>query len=160
MDDILFDSVDKVRFVKRPIPVPYNYRIMYKIAQIVLVIGTCCGKRGCSLEKLHMICMGLVSKDEMCNLIQFTKGKLTNYNLIRFNPAINRAVSFAIGDKIIFRQKNGLFRLTQEGKIFLNEIKHDKDLLLLEKAYLKDISNNLTEERINEVMAEWRVQNV
>lgn len=160
MDNELFDSVKKIHFTKRPIPVPYNYRIMYKIAQIVLIMGTCCGKKGCSLEKLHMISMGLSSKEQMDKLINFVNGKAENYTLIRFEPALNRAVSFAIAEKIIFRQKNGLLKLTTNGKMFINELKQDNELLILEKEYLKCIGNNLTEEKIMGIMTDWRIKNV
>lgn len=160
MNDLLFDTVENICFVNRPIPVPYNYRIMYKIAQLVLIMGLCCGSKGCSLEKLHMISMGLNSKKEMDRLILFVKGVSTDYTLIRFDPSINRAVSFAIPEKIIFRQGNGLLRLTPEGKRFFNEIKNDTQLLTLEKEYLNSIKDYLTEEKIHNIMVDWRTHDV
>ena len=46
---------DTIVFDAKPIAVPYNYRISYKISQLVLILSICSPRGGCSLIKLHMI---------------------------------------------------------------------------------------------------------
>lgn len=159
MADELLSGVEKISIVSRPIAVPYNYRIMYKISQLVLIMGLCCGKKGCSLDKLHMLSLALSSNGEMKKIVEFAKGKSHEYTLIRFDPSINRALSFALAENIVDRQGNGLFRLTGKGKTFLNDIVRDTGMMVLEKENIKLIEASLTEDKINSLKADWRVRN-
>lgn len=159
MDILLADDIEKIRLINRPIAVPYNYRIMYKLAQLALIMGECCRKKGCSMQKLQMLSMGLTSKREMDQLEAFVNNRL-RYPLIRYDPTVNRAVLFALSEKIIVRQSNNLFRLTPKGKTFYSEIAADHQMLIVEKEEIKRISEKLTEDQIKNVMADWRTYDV
>jgi hypothetical protein len=156
---LLPESVNKIRLVNRPIAVPYNYRIMYKLAQMVLIFGNCCGNKGCSMQKLQMISLGLSAKDEMDNLLAYVNGT-NQYPVIRFDPSVNRAILFGLAEQIVLRQANGLFRLTAKGKTFLDEITGDNQLLILEKDSLRQLTTRLTEDMIKNIMADWRTYDV
>lgn len=155
MTFLLPDYIEKIRMVKRPIAVPYNYRIMYKLAQIALIMAHCCGRKGCSMQKLQMISASLLSKDELDKLLAFVNGKL-EYPIIRYDPSINRAISFALAEGLINKQVNGLLRLTAKGKTFTSELMKDNQMLIIEKIALKEIAEKLTEEKISSVLADWR----
>lgn len=147
-EDIVFEA--------KPDAVPYNYRVSYKIGQLCLILSMCCRRGGCSIFKLHMISMALYTKDGMRSLIDFSENRLSSYTLIRFDPAVNRAVKYAMSDGLIFQQANGLFRLTEKGKLFADSIKKEKDILVSEKAFFSDLSNKLTEDTIRKLMNVWR----
>lgn len=147
---------EEIVFEAKPDAVPYNYRVSYKIGQLCLILAKCCGRGGCSIFKLHMISMALYTKEAMKSLIDFSENKISSYTLIRFDPAVNRAVKYAMGDGLIFQQANGLFRLTEKGKLFADSIKKEKDIMVSEKAFLSDLSNKITENRIKELMTVWR----
>lgn len=158
MNENFLESVTKINFIKRPIPVPYNYRIMYKIAQIVIIIGLCCRRGGCSLIKLHLVSWGLNSKKEMDNLSQFANtDKVTTSQYIRFDPALNRGVAFAIAENIIIQQPNGKYKISEKGFKFFTEIMNDQELLTIEKSYLNSISSKLPESKIEALVADWRI---
>lgn len=150
-DTIVFDS--------KPIAVPYNYRISYKIAQIMLVISLSCSRGGCSLVKIHMISMALSSKDSMEKLLDFANGRLIEIPVVRFDPAVNRALLFAFSEKLIVQQKDGKIRLTVEGKNYISAILKDKTLMVREKIFLKQLSTKITEKVISDIMTNWRYQN-
>jgi hypothetical protein len=103
-----------------------------------------------------MISMALYTKSGMRNLKDFSDNKISSYTLIRFDPAVNRAAKYAMADRLIFQQRNGLFRLTEKGKLFANSIKKEKDIMVSEKVYLSELSNNVTEGKIKELMTVWR----
>ncbi|SMD16473.1 hypothetical protein [Sporomusa malonica] len=151
-DEILFDA--------KPDAVPYNYRISYKMAQLCLIISMCCGRGGCSIFKLHMISVGLCTKDDMEELVAFAEDRLTSYTLIRFDPAVNRAIKYAITESLIFQQQNGLFRLTEKGKSLVKKIHNIEDLMVNEKSILTSLSNKLTEDKIKALISYWRYSNV
>ncbi|APC81905.1 TPA: hypothetical protein ACXDAZ_003156 [Clostridium botulinum] len=160
MDEFLLEYVKSVKVEIKPVAVPYNYRIMYKISQLILIIYYCCSSRkGCSLEKLHMISTALTSKADYVKLRSFINGR-QNIIIIRFDPAVNRAVTLALAEKLLYRQVNGLFKLDKKGKKFAEELDKDKTLMVREKELMQRISTNLTEDKINGLMADWRINNV
>lgn len=149
-DEIIFDAKNDA--------VPYNYRISYKIAQLCLILFTNCGKGGCSLIKLHMISMAMCTNKDMTKILNFAEDSSQTYTLIRFDPAVNRAVKYALADNIIYQQANGYFKLTEKGRTFANSIKKDAELMVREKSFLDKLSNKLTEDRIKNLMSFWREQ--
>lgn len=149
-NDIIFNS-------KAP-AVPFNYRISYKIALICSIIGKCCGKKGCSAIKLQMITAATASakaRDELFSLID--KPHATETAIIRFDPAISRALNLALADNVILRQSNGLYRLTDRGKALVASIYKDDTILTVEKRLLSDLSNKLTEDIIHCIESNWRI---
>ncbi|MGG4196533.1 hypothetical protein ABEW50_24190 [Paenibacillus jamilae] len=146
---------DEILFEAKPDAVPYNYRISYKMAQLCLIIEICC-RGGCSLLKLHMISIGLSTKQDMEILKDLAYDKLTSYTVVRFDPAVNHAVRYAIADGLIFQQQNGLFRLTKIGKNYVKRIIKDSQLMSDEKRYLSLLSTMLTEEKIKALTSLWR----
>ena len=149
-NDIIFDA--------KASAVPYNYRISYKIALICAIIGKCCGKKGCSALKLQMINAATTSKkakDELFNLID--NPFITETTIIRFDPAISRAINLAMADEVIFRQSNGLYRLKYKGKALLNAIYKNDETLAVEKQLLSELSNRLTEDIIDRIASHWRL---
>lgn len=153
-NDIIFDAkVDAV---------PFNYRISYKVSLVILIIGKCCGRKGCSAIKLQMISSASATfkkRNELLESVQLSY--LAESTLVRFDPAISRAINFALADELIYRQANGLFRLTTIGKKLLTFIYNDKELMVVEKNFFSDLSNQLTEEMIENFSGNWRInQNV
>lgn len=149
-NEIVFDS--------KPDAVPYNYRISYKIAQICLIISKSCNSRsGCSLVKLHIIASALNTKECMKDLEDFVNDKIT-FMLVRFDPAINRAIKYAMADGLVIQLKNGMFKLSEKGKKLIKQI--DKvEVLEKEKQFLKELGTKLTNDKIESLMSLWRYKN-
>ncbi|WP_299095533.1 hypothetical protein [uncultured Metabacillus sp.] len=155
MDSIIPKNVEIIRINKRAISVPYKYRILYMISQISLILHICGGKRASSLLKVQIISTAISSRKEFEKLITFLNDGKSPLDIIRFDPSVNRGIDFAIAEKIIHRQKNGLFKLSNKGKIFINEIIKDKEIFLLEKKQLNIIADRLTEEKIEQLKTVW-----
>ncbi|QNK58552.1 hypothetical protein [Paenibacillus sp. PAMC21692] len=149
-DEIIFDA--------KPDAVPFNYRISYKIAQLILILEFT-ARGGCSLMKLQMISTALSTTSDREKLWEFANNNTNSYTVVRFDPAVNRAVKYAIAEGLLTQQKNGLFRLAKKGKEFMKIIMKDPNLLSSEKKYLFLLSNKLTEEKIKELTSFWRYTN-
>ena len=80
--------------------------------------------------------------------------------LVRFDPAINRAVKFAFADNLIFQLKNGSFKLTDKGKELVREINADDNLMFQEKKILLKIGYRLSSNKIESLMSLWGYRNV
>lgn len=150
--------VNDIIFEEKVDAVPFNYRISYKVSLICLIIGKCCGRRGCSAIKLQMISSAITTskkREELLASVQLSF--LAESTLVRFDPAISRAINFALADLLIGRQGNGLFRLTSTGKNLVAAIYKDTELMAIEKQFFSGLSNKLTEEMIENFSWNWRV---
>ena len=150
--DIVFDA--------KPDAVPYNYRVSYKVSQICLIMRICGWQGSCSLIKLHMISFALCTRDSMDRLLRFANDELSNPPIVRFDPAVNRALTFAVAYGFIMQQKSGTYKITDRGKNFADQIKFVGDLMTSEIGYLTELSKKLTENKIKELTEIWRVRNV
>ncbi len=151
---------DEIEFDAKPDAVPYNYRISYKLSQICLIIAMCCsGRSGCSLVKLHILSSALNTRDNMDRLEKYINEQ-TAYLIVRFDPAVNRAVNYALVDELILHLKNGTLRLTDKGKALVKEIREDNELMVIEKEFLSKVGKKLTAEKIDSLMSTWRYRNV
>lgn len=145
--EIIFDA--------KPDAVPYNYRISYKVSLLCLIIYSCCGRKGCSLVKLHMISSALSNSKEQKKLYDFCDSSSNTYMFIHFDPVVTRALLYATSDGLITQQVNGLFKLTEKGKTLVNKIIAEKNIFNSEIWYLNSLSTKLTEERISILMKNW-----
>lgn len=146
-------------FEAKPDAIPYNYRISYKISVICLLIHSCCGRRGCSLIKMHIIGSAL-SDDRFKQRLMKSLNSQLQYNfIVRFDPALNRALEFALADKMIVQQGNGTYKLSEKGKKLATTISDDESIFRTEKEILREISLSLTEERIKELSERWKYHN-
>lgn len=150
--------IKKLSFTKRPIPIPADYRPMYKIAIIVLILKLCCRSDKASLLKLHLFSWALASKKHTALLADYiAKNFVGEFSVWGIEPTLNRALQLATAEKIcdIIDGKN--YQLSAEkGLQFFNMIMSDNELLVDEKAFLKSLGKNtITDSRINTMTKQW-----
>ena len=102
-----------------------------------------------------MISYALLSRKNMDNLIEFSD-KMNESVVVRFDPAVNRALTYAVAYGFVVQQQNGNYKLTDQGKSFAERIKLAGDLMVTEIRELTDLSKRLTETRIKELTEIWR----
>lgn len=147
--DIVFDAkLDAV---------PYNYRISYKVTQLCLIMRICGRGDVCSLIKLHMISFALISRGNMMRLVDFVEGTGST-PIVRFDPAVNRALTYAIAYGLIERQQSAKYKLTNRGQRLAEQIMIVGDLMAVEISDLKMLAKKLTETKVNEIVDRWRVK--
>ena len=155
-----FFLTDTIEFDSKPDSVPYNYRISYKVAQVCLIISSCCsGRSGCSLLKIQIFSNALNTKENMYSLKEYLMEK-KSFILVRFDQSVNRAINYAIADDLLYPLKNGTLHLSNKGKLFVTKIKNDKSLLIDEKAYLEKYGKLLTNKKIESLISTWRYNDV
>lgn len=121
--DIVFDA--------KPDAVPYNYRISYKVTQLCLIMRICGRGDVCSLIKLHMISFALISQENMRKLLEYTDGTGTA-PIVRFDPSVNRALTYSIAYGLIEQQPTAKYKLTERGHQLAEQIKIAGDLMVIE----------------------------
>lgn len=151
-------KIKKLSFVKRPISIPADYRPMYKIAIIVLILKYCCRASKSSLLKLHLFSWALTSKRHALLLSEYINdGYKGDFSIWGIEPALNRALQLATAEKIceIIDGKN--YVLTNDiGLKFYNKIAADKELFNEEKTFLLSIGKSkITDSKINAMTKQW-----
>ena len=146
-------------FDAKPDAIPFNYRISYKVSLICMIIKVCCGRRGCSLVKMHMIAAAVSDREYEEKLKRYLQTQIPGTLVIRFEPSLNRALEYALADGLIAQQVNGTYKLIDRGKVLVKEIQNDDAIFRYEKKVLEEIQCDLTEEKIKSLMEGWRYQN-
>ncbi|WP_146021737.1 MULTISPECIES: hypothetical protein [Anaerotruncus] len=156
MEDISL-QYDNIVFDAKPDAVPFNYRISYKVTQLCLIMRICGRGNVCSLIKLHMISFALISQVNLMRLIEFAEGT-GSVPIVRFDPAVNRALTYAIAYGLIERQQTAKYKLTDRGQRLAEQIAVVGDLMVVEISNLKLLAKKLTETKVNEIVDKWRVK--
>lgn len=146
-------------FDAKPDAIPFNYRISYKVSLICMIIKVCCGRRGCSLVKMHMIATAVSDREYEEKLKRYLQTQIPGTFVIRFEPSLNRALEYALADGFIAQQVNGTYKLIDRGKVLVKEMQNDDAIFRYEKKVLEEIQCDLTEEKIKSLMEGWRYQN-
>ena len=141
MEDISL-QYDNIVFDAKPDAVPFNYRISYKVTQLCLIMRICGRGNVCSLIKLHMISFALISQVNLMRLIEFAEGT-GSVPIVRFDPAVNRALTYAIAYGLIERQQTAKYKLTDRGQRLAEQIAVVGDLMVVEISNLKLLAKKL-----------------
>jgi hypothetical protein len=91
----------------------------------------------------------------MNRLIEFAEGTGAA-PIVRFDPAVNRALTYAIAYRVVEQQRTGNFKLTDRGKKFADRIKLVGDLMATEISDLNTLAKKLTESKVKELVEMWR----
>jgi hypothetical protein len=143
----------RTAFRKRHFPVPADYRTVYKMGLILLVLDKASSGTKASLSKLHFLIWALKSRRNR----EFIRGILQSgdtSNVVSWGiePALNKALQFAIAEGLIDFASDR-YRLAEKGKVWLKEIKADKSLLSEEKVFLQEIGKqNVSEIFVNNLI--------
>ena len=108
---------------------------------------------------MHIIASALSDNRFYEKLKKFLNSHLQYEFIVRFDPALNRALEYALADELIVQQGNGTYKLSANGKELAKRLADDKEVLENEKTILEDISLNLSEDRIKEISERWKYTN-
>lgn len=154
-NSFLPNEITGIEFKTRPEPVPYNYRISYKVAQLCLILFMI-KKGGCSFLKLQMISVALSSEYDMIQMQSFINGELPDYSIISFDPSVNSALLYARAEGLIeFQSSNDKFKLTEKGVNFATEIYNANEIMAKEKINLKQIVGKISDKSITDLFRKW-----
>jgi len=148
MPDPLIPELDvPVIFRQRPISVPGDLRPAWRISVIVLMLRKCCLQGRSSLRRLHVLSWAVRDAQVANALVRAIGGETPpDTVLVRIEPALNRAVDFAIGEGLLRRQSSDRVELTADGKDFAQDILSNTLVLGYEKQFVERIRFTVTED--------------
>lgn len=148
--------MDKITFTKRHIPIYPEYRPLYKISLLLLILKKCCRANKSSLLKLHLIYWGINKDDNLKEITNLISKKSFDLQFWSIQPSLNRALDFAIASNLCLRIGDR-YELGEKGDKFVSLIIKDNELLSKNKYRISKIEKRVTETIINNLTKEWKL---
>jgi hypothetical protein len=145
-------------FSRRPVPVPGDLRIAWRVALILLMLGHSRSNRA-SLAKLHIM-NDAIRSDRHSRLIPVASGHHTvpAWNF-RVEPAFARAIDFVIGENLATWTKatgRAALQLTKSGTAAAKSVMGLEDALSEERAIVSELAKTITETTVAGLLGEGR----
>lgn len=143
-------------FQRRPVPVPGDLRIAWRVALIIVMLGSSRANRA-SLAKLHIINHAIRSgqQDRLKKMLSSSHTAVP-WNL-RVEPAFARAVDFVVGEKLAIWTKatgRAALQLTKNGVDAAAAVMGIEDALIEERAIVADLAKLITETGVGALLGE------
>jgi len=144
----------QVTFKRKPVPIPADYRPLYKIALVLLILDRNSRGKKASIMKLHLFSWALkseISKDRLINALEL--GTLPD--IWSFEPSLNRALTFAEAEGLceVVNKKN--YKITKKGKEFLDMVINEQDVFKTEQEFLNKVGLKVGETTIQNTIKKW-----
>lgn len=141
-------------FNRRPTPLPADLRPLWRITLILLILLYSRGQKA-SLQKIHVLNWASKTEENRRLLINYMNGEVQKNKIIpRIEPSLNRAIDFAVAEKLIDIQNGKSLQLTAKGLVVANEIDEDADCFLVEKIFFQQIKKFVSETNIDN-LSNW-----
>lgn len=139
-------------FRRRPIAVPGDLRPAWRIGLLMLLLKKCCRHSRSSLTRIHVLDWAVRTPDNQPPLLALLSKAVTPDSLmVRFDPALNRAIDFALGEGLMQRIAGSRIELTRNGDVLANDIIKDEALYPAEKSFVDEIRQQVTEGLVDQV---------
>ena len=139
-------------FSRRPLAIPGDLRPTWRIALIVLLLKNCCRGGRSSFARLHVLSWGIRTLESQSELKAAAEGDIPlSAVIVRFDPFLDRAIDFAIGEKLVIHRGGKLVELTEDGRRLAAEVQRDRSLLAIEKDFMSSIRYVVSETLVNQM---------
>lgn len=151
-------------FQPRPKAIPCEIRPVWRMYAVALMVEKCWGSKA-SFEQLHVLNWAMRTRESRSAFLQFLDGKRSpNQTIVRFDPALNRAVQFAFADKVVEKLEKQMklieddndgdsaakYRivLAPKGIKMVKHVRSMDDCFEEEKAFLDSIPSKITQKQV------------
>ena len=140
-------NIIKGGFRRRDLPISPDYRPMYKIGLIILILDLACRGSKSSLSKLHFLVWALKSDHNMASIrMAFMYNNTSKIISWGVEPALNKALLFAKAENLIYINGDK-YSLTASGSELSKIINRNNELFLTEKSFLNYIGKKKVTEQ-------------
>lgn len=143
-------------FRRRPVAIPGDLRPAWRIGLLILLLSHCCRSTKSSLARLHVLSWAIRTEQSQQDLLSVIERERNPSSLIvRFDPFLDRALDFAIGEGLITHCGGKAIELTSAGKALSLELDGSETLFLAEKKFIASVKHKVSEKLVNEVFG-WK----
>jgi hypothetical protein len=149
-------SVERFSFVRRPVPVPGDLRIAWRLSLLLMMLGTSRSKKA-SLVKLHVLNDAVRSQTPAARENDGLDARLAVPRWrVRVEPALGRAVDFLVGEKLAawieLSNRTGL-QLTAAGAKTAAALLNNDTTMKEERAFLAAAAKDVTESFVTSLLS-------
>lgn len=139
-------------FHRRPSPLPADLRPDWRVSLLTLILSKCWGNRA-SLKQLHVLNWAIRSPMTRNAFLEFLKGsKQPDLPVVRFEPSLDRALSFGVGEKLMETADGVSFALTEKGGSLAERILKTEEWFAPEKQFLAQVPGKLSQRQIENIL--------
>lgn len=137
-------------FQSRPVPVQPQVRVVWGLSILVLILYLSSRGKKSSIARLHLLNWALRNSDNAEKLLSVIRSESRSLlSPISFEPGFNQAITYAISESLVKRNKSGKIFLTEKGVVLAKEVISNDDCLQHERNFLVKIKNSATESLAN-----------
>lgn len=152
---LVLPKLQRFSFASRPVPVPGDLRLSWRISLILMMLGGSRSNRA-SLAKLYVLNYAARSDHARAQLDRIILGTESSLNWhMRVEPAFGRAVNFVVGERFAdwtqTAQRAGL-QMTKTGIDAWRHIDEAEGVFTEEKRFLKEVGKKVTEDFVSRIL--------
>jgi hypothetical protein len=148
----LLPNAKTFTFTERPISVPGDLRIAWRLGLVILILNGCRGKKA-SLPKLHLLVDALKSPAMTMRLRSTLEGSSPlSQTRLRIEPALGRALDLAVGEGLLTVESGPAYRLTPKGRDAASHLIQDHAIFGSEKGFLDSSGMKVSEAFVTRVV--------
>jgi len=145
--------MSKLTFTRRDMPLSSEYRPMFKIVQILLILYLSSRGYKSSLLRLHLINWAIKDSSKKSLLLESSNRNSIIFDVWGLDPAINFALQYALEENLI--TLNGTsYALADKGLVFIKKYE-EEDIENEDYNFLKELGNKITEKMVLEISGAW-----
>lgn len=156
MAEINFGDLDSLLiFRSRPEAIPGDFRPLWRIFIILLILHLSSRGGKSTIGKLHLLNWAIRTKDNRETFRKVISGDISPETIVvRVEPSLNRAVNLAHGEGLVEIVKGNRIRITSRGQRAIDKLLAVEDLFTYEKSFLEDLGKSaLTEQVIDNLLS-------
>jgi hypothetical protein len=149
-------EASRFSFSAKPVPVPGDLRIGWRLALILMMLGKSRAKKA-SLAKLHVLNHAIRSPTASKQLERLLAGDVTLVHWqMQIEPAFARAIDFMVGERFAewtHSSSRSALQLTSTGVKAFETLDHATEVLEVERAFLGSRAMSVTESFVSKLMS-------
>lgn len=143
----------KIVFNRKPMPILAEYRPLYKISIILMVLFFSSRGKKSSLIRLQLITWAIKNKERHEKLLASIEKGTLSIDVWGIDPSLNISLQFSIAENLIARS-HSMYTMTKYGKDYLNKI-IESNIFESELIFLKELGLGLTEKMVEDRISRW-----
>lgn len=145
--------MNRVTFSRKPTPQIVEYRPLYKISKILLVLYLSSRGGRSSLIRLHLFDWCMKDESRMEKMSSWLSGKRFLLDRWGIDPALNYAINISLEEGLV-EQDNNNYKIKPLGIEFAESLVSE-GLFKIERGFLSGLGKKVTESKIEEVTKRW-----
>jgi hypothetical protein len=143
-------------FSKRPSPMPAEFRFLWRLGALSLILATGSRRATSSLPRYHMLAWALHSKERQDQLASVLNDGDARMPLLRYEPAWTRTIAYAYAEQLIelktLASGDVRIMLAERGSALAQRLLA-ADSMMEERSFLTGIRSAASESRIAALFA-------